>query len=110
MGVIAMKMGTTCRLAVELNINLDNIAKVEFCFSQTMGPCARILKTCAYPDDCARREDKNVIDVIFTAEETRRFKPGQRFFMDTRVTLADGYMAETPIVGLVMNPTLFEED
>lgn len=105
-----MKQGTTCRLAVVLSTDLDDVTRVEFAFAQTKDAGAQILKGGAYPDDYDRREGTNIIDVTWTAEETRLFTAGARFYMDTRVTLADGNMPETPIVTLIMRPTLFEED
>lgn len=89
-------------------IDLSTVSKIEFAFSQEIGE--KPLKTAEYPNKDAILIVDNLIGVAWTAEETARFKAGKPFYADTRITLKDSaYQPETPILKLIMNPTLFEE-
>lgn len=88
-------------------IDLSNVSKIEFAFSQEIGKPP--LKTAEYPNKDAILIVDNMIGVEWTAEETDLFKAGKPFYADTRITLKDSeYQPETPVIKLMMNPTLFE--
>jgi len=88
-------------------LDWSTVSKIEFAFSQNIGEAP--LKTATYPNTDTTLVTDNVVGVIWTAEETALFKPDKPFYADTRITLSDSeYQPETPIVKLVMNPTLFE--
>ena len=89
-------------------IDLNNVSKIEFAFSQEIGKPP--LKTAEYPSAGAVHVTGNLIGVVWTPEETALFDSGKPFFADTRITLTDSeYQPETPILKLMMNPTLFED-
>ena len=89
-------------------IDLTTVSKIEFAFSQEIGQAP--LKVAEYPNNGATLITDNLIGVAWTQEETALFKAGKPFYADTRITLADSaYQPETPILKLMMNPTLFEE-
>ena len=89
-------------------IELDNVSKIEFAFSQKIGEPP--LKTAEYPSNSVVHITDNLIGVVWTAEETALFDSGKAFFADTRITLANSeYQPETHILKLMMNPTLFED-
>ena len=89
-------------------IDWSKVSKIEFAFSQNIGE--KPLKTAKYPNSSTTMVSDNVVGVIWNSEETALFKAGKPFYCDTRITLSDSvYQPETPIVKLVMNPTLFEE-
>ena len=89
-------------------IDISNVSKIEFAFSQEIGKAP--LKTAEYPNKNAILIVDNMIGVEWTAEETDLFKAGKPFYADTRITLKDSaYQPETPVIKLMMNPTLFEE-
>ena len=88
-------------------IDLSTVSKIEFAFSQKIGE--KPLKTPTYPSTNAKLIADNMIGIEWTAAETALFEAGKPFFVDTRITLKDSeYQPETPIVKLMMNPTLFE--
>lgn len=88
-------------------IDFDTVSKIEFAFSQEIGQSP--LKVAEYPKNGAELIVDTVIGVAWTPEETALFEAGKPFYADTRITLKDSaYQPETPIVKLVMNPTLFE--
>ena len=89
-------------------IDLATVSKIEFAFSQEIGQPP--LKVAEYPSNNATLVTDNMIGIVCTPEETALFKANKHFYADTRITLSDSeYQPETPIVKLVMNPTLFEE-
>ena len=91
-----------------IGLDLSNVSKIEFAFSQNIGEDP--LKTATYPNGNAVLVVNNMIGVEWTPEETALFKAGKPFYADTRITLKDStYQPETPILKLTMNPTLFEE-
>ena len=104
-----MKQLTKNLLKMNFNgIDLSTVSKIEFAFSQEIGEPP--LKTAEYPNKDASLIVDNLIGVVWTAADTEKFKAGKSFYADTRITLKDsGYQPETPIIKLVMNPTLFEE-
>ena len=88
-------------------IDLTTVSKIEFAFSQEIGQAP--LKVAEYPGANTELVTDNMIGVIWTPEETALFKAGKPFYADTRITLSDSvYQPETPVLKLMMNPTLFE--
>jgi hypothetical protein len=104
-----MKQLTNNLLKMNFNgIDLDNVSKIEFAFSQEIGQAP--LKIAEYPNKNAVLIADNLIGIAWTQEETALFKGGKHFFADTRITLKDSeYQPETPILRLTMEPTLFEK-
>ena len=106
-----MKQLTKNLLKLRLSgVDMADVAKVEFAFSQNVGSTP--LKLTEYPGPgVIAAEDGNVLCVIWTPEETLLFEAGRPFYVDTRITLASTtYQPTTPIVRLRMDPTLFEEE
>ena len=90
-------------------IDWSEVSKIEFAFSQNIGEAP--LKTAEYPSADAFEVADNLVGVVWTSEETALFKEGKPFYADTRITLnSSEYQPETPIVKLMMNPTLFEPE
>lgn len=88
-------------------IDLGNVSKVEFAFSQEIGESP--LKVETYPSDKVVKLSNTSLGVAWDASETALFEPDRHFYADTRITLANSeYQPETPILRLKMNPTLFE--
>ena len=89
-------------------IDLGNVSKVEFAFSQNIG--ASPLKVEIYPGDNVLSISSTSLGVVWTAGETELFEAGKPFFADTRITMSDSeYQPETSIIKLIMKPTLFEK-
>lgn len=89
-------------------IDLTTVSKIEFAFSQNIGEPP--LKVAEYPNNGAELIADNMVGVAWTPSETALFKAGKPFYADTRITLKDSiYQPETPVLKLMMNPTLFEE-
>lgn len=89
-------------------IDVADIAKIEFAFSQNMHSTP--LKVATYPGEGTVDLGNNMIGVEWTPEDTLRFEGGKAFFADTRITMHDTiYQPQTPIVRLYMEPTLFDE-
>ena len=100
-----MKQGLNFNLAVEFDINLDDVEKVEFIFSNSSKSFQK-LET--WEGNVKRKTGTNILLVPFTKEETYNFE--RTFYMDTRITLKKSKnQPETPIIELEMNDTLFEK-
>lgn len=105
-----MKQGLRFTMAVEFDIDLDTVKKIEFLFKQKGNSSDTALKTATYPGDAKRKGTENIILIPWSQEETYRFSSGKSFYLDTRITLNDtDNQPETNIVELAMNPTLFSE-
>ena len=104
-----MKRGTTPTLPVRLKINNADVASAIFLFKQEKSETAPAILTKTYPDDVNYDELRSVYCVEFTEDETWLFTEDKPFFMDTKITLTNGKIPETPIVTLRMHPTLFAE-
>lgn len=109
-----MKQGLKLLLPVYFaGVDLDDVDRIEFRFSQTRSRGGTITKDALYSSDgtgdCSRMNDK--IYVPWTVEETYEFAPDASLYMDTRITLRESeYQPPTNIVQLTMNLTLFEEE
>ena len=103
-----MKQLTKNLLAMSLlGIDVADVAKVEFAFSQNM--YSTPLKLAEFPGEGTVDLGDNMIGVIWTPEDTMLFEGGQAFYADTRITLHDSeYQPQTPIIKLKMDLTLFE--
>ena len=105
-----MKQGLRFTMAVEFDIDLDTVKKIEFLFKQKGNSSDTALKTATYPEDATRKGTENIILIPWTQAETYLFQAGKSFYLDTRITLNDtDNQPETNIVELTMNPTLFSE-
>lgn len=107
-----MKQLTTNLLKVKVvGIDLSEVSKIEFAFSQKIGEAP--LKLAEYPKNGSAYDidpSGDMIGVLWTKEDTDLFESGKPFYMDTRIThKVSMFQPETPIVKLMMNPTLFEE-
>lgn len=100
-----MKQGTKFLLPVAIGTDVDMIRKIEFILVQGSKEM-----TWEYPSDRTIRED-NVINLVFTEEESWELVPYKRISLDTRITLNDSeYQPETKIATVVMHETLFHRD
>lgn len=105
-----MKQGLRLTMAVEFDLDLDAVKKIEFVFKQK-GNSDTALKTATYPGDATRKGTENIILIPWTQAETYLFQAGKSFYLDTRISMRDtNDQPETNIVELVMNPTLFSEE
>lgn len=106
-----MKQGLNFNLAVNFDIDLDYVEKIEFVFKKINLKDAEAIKKCAYPEQCKRKDEENIILVPFTKEETFLFPSDKDIYMDTRITLKGTIdQPETNIVKLMLNKTLFNEN
>lgn len=88
-------------------IDIDNVEKVEFAFSQNLRSTP--LKLAEFPGDDTVDLGNNTIGVIWTPQDTMLFESGESFYADTRITMNNSeYQPYTPIVKLKMEHTLFE--
>lgn len=105
-----MKQGTHFILPVEIDMDLDAVERIEFIFKQEKRINSDAVKVNVYPDNCTRQENKNVILIPWTQDETFKFASGRMLYMDTRITLrGSDNQPETEILAIKMNPTLFQE-
>ena len=115
-----VKQGTTHSLAVSFSgdcddFSLDNVERIEFVFKQQRSKDAPALKTAVWdasdPAGALRIPETNTVAVLFSEEETYRFKPGKPFYMDTKIFVENSdENPATSIVEVVMNDTLFAEE
>lgn len=108
-----MKQGTNLKLGVDICYeHLDEIERIEFVFKQRLSTSAEAIKTSVYSKDGEGDVflDGRTFYIPWTKEETYKFLPNERFYMDTLITIGDSTdNPQTDIVCLVMNLTLFEE-
>lgn len=116
-----IKQGTKFILPILIHYDLDQIRSIEFLFSQnldrkntTKGP-ENVEKFALWnaqneSADVYREGHENVINIVWSREDTYKFKSKERLFLDTRITGNDGYDIPTTIVPLNMSPTLFLEN
>lgn len=104
-----MKQGTQFTLRVELEgLDITDVEYVEFVFKRNKRMQSIAIKSLRYPEQVQYADGSMLIP--WTMEETYAIPAGEKFYMDTRIHLKSTQdMPETPIVSLVMNPTLFEE-
>lgn len=104
-----MKQLTTNLLRFNfLGVDLAQVSKVEFAFSQDIGETP--LKVESYPGGDVIKISDTSLGVKFSADDTALFEAGQYFYADTRITMTGSeYQPETVIMKLKMNPTLFEK-
>lgn len=109
-----MKRGTTPTLKIQLvGLDIEEAIKIEFLFKQTLDEdCQQKVKKIfiANDEDSPVQYENQVFYVPFDEEETRIFKSGCVFYMDTRIFLGGGQVTSTNIVPLKMLPTLFSEE
>ena len=100
-----MKRGLNFHLPVSIDIDLQDVDKIEFIFSKFIG--AEILKKEIYPNGNVKLQELDRTFLIpFSSEETYNFQ-GQ-FYMDTRITLKSTTdQPQTEIITLNMDNTLF---
>lgn len=110
-----MKQGINIVLPVRFHdVDFEEIEKIEFVFKQIKLPMAPALKTSIYKADgtgeAVRRDDTDIVDVPWDADETFLFIPDSTVYMDTKITIKNStYNPVTPIVSFKMDMTLFEE-
>ena len=108
-----LKQGLTLKMPVRFkNLDMTNVSQIEFTFRQTKTEGAPV-KAALYKSngsgDCTA--DGNVVYVPWTPEETYLFKANGALYMDTRISISGTHdQPITPIVYIVMNPTLFERE
>ena len=100
-----MKRGTTPTIQIEHGLDIADVTSVDFLFKQKKSEDAPVILIKSYPGDVT--EDEGVFSIPFTEAETRRFKPGEEFYCDPKVTFANGKIPATEILTLNCNPTLW---
>lgn len=116
-----IKQGTKFILPVLIHYDLDQVRSIEFLFSQnpdrkntSKGP-ENVEKFALWDSqnetaEVFREPNENIINIVWTREDTYKFKSKEKFFLDTRITGNDGYDIPTAICPLTMSPTLFLEN
>jgi hypothetical protein len=104
-----MKNGTTSILPVRFRINGADVESIVFLFKQEKSNSAPEILTKNYPGEVEYKEESNIFEVPFSEADTWLFTEDELFYMDTKLTLANGQIPETPIVTLRMHPTLFSK-
>lgn len=100
-----MKRGTTPTIPIEHDLDIADIASVRFLFKQKKSEDSPAILIKSYPDEVTERD--GVFLIPFTEAETRRFKPGEEFYCDPKITLTGGEIPATEILTLNCNPTLW---
>ena len=101
-----MKQGLTFVLQVNFKMDLDAVEAIEFIFVQ-----GQQFVAFHYPSSSASRiEGTNSVALVWTPEDTYKFRARETLEMDTRVHLT-GVMTnpETPIIKMKFGRTLFKE-
>ena len=97
-----MKQGTNFELPVNIDVDLDEVERIDFLFVQ-----GDVTKTFTYPSETAVR-DGNTIKLTWTEEDTWAFKTSVKIEMDTKVKMQGTINnPETAIVSFGLHPTLF---
>lgn len=113
-----IKLGTNSTMPVQFTfpdgLSEVDVEKIEFIFKQDKQDGSPILKSALYepanPDANVDLRDGAFL-IHWTRDETYLFSEGQSFFMDTRVWFYGSQdNPPTPIVGLKMDPSLFEKE
>lgn len=102
-----MKNGTTTTLPVRIKLNSEDIQSIVFLFKQEKSHLAPDILIKNYPGDVTYNEECQTFEIPFTEEDTWLFTEDEPFYMDSKITLANGEVPETAIVTLRMHPTLF---
>lgn len=101
-----MKQAINQYLPVEFgDISLNDVKKIEFLFKQKT-----IVRTVIYPsNEAIRLDDTNIVQIVWSPEQTAIFSIDYNIELDTRVTLNDTDInPETPIVTFKINRSLFK--
>lgn len=102
-----MKVGINQILEVKVGIPLDEVESIKFVFSQFSE--RKLFFT--YPSEKALRGENDTIELLWSKEESYLFMPDKTIFMDSFIKLfGSDNNPETPIIKLMMNPTLFKEN
>ena len=105
-----MKRGTTPTLKVCIpQINVDNIAQINFIFKSAISETLPPIIQKSYPGDVTYDGTENVFLIPFSETETRFFTAKTCFF-DTKIVTKSGKIPATEIVKINILPTLFGED
>lgn len=102
-----MKNGITSILPVRFRLNGADVESIIFLFKQQKSNSAPEILVKNYPGEVEYKTDCNIFEVPFSEEDTWLFAEDELFYMDTKVTLINGKIPETPIVTLRMHSTLF---
>lgn len=62
-----------------------------------------------YPGEAEYNEENNTFEIPFSEADTWLFAEDELFYMDIKLTLANGQIPETPIITLRMHSTLFNK-
>lgn len=100
-----MKRGTTPTIQIGHELDISDVASVRFLFKQKKSEDAPAILIKSYPGEVTEKD--GVFYVPLTEAETRRFKPGEEFYIDPKITLAGGEVPATEILALNCNPTLW---
>lgn len=102
-----MKQSTTSLMKLKIGTDITDVETVEIAFSQERkGPP---IKISIYPGSGVENLGDNILGVHWEPEETHKFKAGEVFYIDTRITMkGSAYNPETEIAIGYMAPSLFE--
>lgn len=103
-----MKRRTTPTLPIRIKLNVNDIETIDFLFKQIKSESAPEILRKVFPSDAVTYNgERNFFEIAFSENDTTLFKEDAPFYMDTRITLVNGTVPETPIITLRMHPTLF---
>lgn len=104
-----MKQGNNFSLPVQIGMDLDLVERIEFVFRQ-----GNTTKYFEYPSEhaylCPELKDKNVIDIVWSSDDTWPFNARRPLYLDSRIHLIDcDENPETVPVEVTMHATCFEK-
>lgn len=106
-----IKRGTTPVLTVELeNVDVSEVAKIEFIFKHRKSEAAPAICTKEYPSDFVVYDSaNNTYQVSLSEWNTRDMLQYKKLYMDTRITLKTGVIPPTSIAEFHVEETLFPQ-
>lgn len=104
-----MKRRTTPTVRVNIDIDVSEVAKIDFLFKQDFDENCEASVKKTYPTEVTIDEN-GLFCVELSADETAKFKGRSWLYLDVRPVLKNGKVPATNIVQLNMNPTLYRSD
>lgn len=100
-----VKRGTTTSIPVELELDMEDIVRIDFLFRQHMSDSEGMAVTKSWPEDVDLEDGVFYIDL--NEDDTRVFSQESLFFLDTHPITENGHIVPMEIVNLQSYPTLF---
>jgi len=100
-----IKRGTTPTLPVQIDLDMEHIATVDFLFKSKMLESDTVKVEKQYPTDVTYSD--GIFYVEFSEEDTRTFAAGTMMYLDVKPTTTDGRILATEIVPIDVYLTLY---